>query len=63
MILAANILNLPKNTTQGIRVKTNDLFHANSIGFNLLAQPFLNEDHYYLLLGNRPMEHYFKLSN
>ncbi len=45
--LAANILNLPKNTTQGIRVKTNDLFAANSLGFNLLTQPFLNEDHYY----------------
>ena len=45
--LAANILNLPKNATQGIRVKTNDLFKVNSIGFNLLAQPFLNEDHYY----------------
>ena len=45
--LAANILNLPKNATQGIRVKTNDLFNANSIGFNLLAQPFFNEDHYY----------------
>ena len=45
--LAANILNLPKNATEGIRVKTNDLFKANSIGFNLLAQPFFNEDHYY----------------
>ena len=45
--LAANILNLPTNATQGIRVKTNDLFKVNSIGFNLLAQPFLNEDHYY----------------
>ena len=45
--LAANILNLPKNATQGIRVKTNNLFKVNSIGFNLLAQPFLNEDHYY----------------
>ena len=45
--LAANILNLPKNATQGIRVKTNDLFAANSLGFNLLAQPFLNEDYYY----------------
>ena len=40
-------MNLPKNATQGIRVKTNDLFNANSIGFNLLAQPFFNEDHYY----------------
>ena len=45
--LAANILNLPINTTQGIRVKTADLFAANSLGFNLLTQPFLNEDHYY----------------
>ena len=45
--LAANILNLPINTTQGIRVKTADLFEANSLGFNLLTQPFLNEDHYY----------------
>ena len=45
--LAANILNLPINTTQGIRVKTADLFVANSLGFNLLTQPFLNEDHYY----------------
>ena len=45
--LAANILNLPINATQGIRVKTADLFAANSLGFNLLTQPFLNEDHYY----------------
>ena len=45
--LAANILNLPINATQGIRVKTADLFEANSLGFNLLTQPFLNEDHYY----------------
>ena len=45
--LAANILNLPINSTQGIRVKTADLFEANSLGFNLLTQPFLNEDHYY----------------
>jgi lipoprotein-releasing system permease protein len=45
--LAANILNLPINTTQGIRVKTADLFAATSLGFNLLTQPFLNEDHYY----------------
>jgi len=45
--LVANILNLPINTTQGIRVKTADLFAANSLGFNLLTQPFLNEDHYY----------------
>ncbi len=45
--LAANLLNLPINATQGIRVKTADLFAANSLGFNLLTQPFLNEDHYY----------------
>ena len=45
--LAANILNLPINSTQGIRVKTADLFAANSLGFNFLTQPFLNEDHYY----------------
>ena len=45
--LAANILNLPTNATQGIRVKAADLFAANSLGFNLLTQPFLNEDHYY----------------
>ena len=45
--LAANVLNLPINATQGIRVKTADLFAANSLGFNLLTQPFLNEDHYY----------------
>ena len=45
--LAANILNLPINATQGIRIKTADLYAANSLGFNLLTQPFLNEDHYY----------------
>jgi len=45
--LAANILNLPVNATQGIRVKTNDLFAVNEFGFNLLAQPYLNEEHYY----------------
>ena len=43
----ANILNLPVNATQGIRVKTNDLFAVNEFCFNLLAQPYLNEEHYY----------------
>ena len=45
--LAANILNLPIGSTQGIRVKTNDLFKANSIGFSLLAQPELDNINYY----------------
>lgn len=45
--LAANILNLPVNTTQGIRVKTNDLFAVNTIGFNLMAQPFLDNEQFY----------------
>ncbi len=45
--LAANILNLPNNSTQGIRVRINDLFAANSIGFSLLAEPFLNDGRYY----------------
>jgi lipoprotein-releasing system permease protein len=45
--LAANILNLPIGSTQGIRVKTNDLFKANSIGFSLLAQPELDNSNYY----------------
>ena len=45
--LAANILNLPANTTQGIRVKTNDLFAVNTIGFNLMTQPFLDNEQFY----------------
>ena len=46
--LAANILNLPNNSIQCIRVKTNDLFPANSLGFTLLAEPFLNYDRHYV---------------
>ena len=45
--LAANILNLSINSTQGIRVKIDDLFAVNEVGFNLLAQSFLNKEHYY----------------
>jgi len=45
--LAANILNLPVGSTQGIRVKTDDLFKANSIGFNVLAQLELDNNNYY----------------
>ena len=45
--LAANILNFSGNTTQGIRVKTNDLFSVNSIGFNILTQPTLDQGDYY----------------
>ena len=46
--LAANIINLEPKSTQGIRVKTNDLFAANSIGFQLLTQSiFDNNDYYY----------------
>ena len=45
--LAANILNLPVGSTQGIRVKTNDLFKANSIGFNVLAQLEVDNNNYY----------------
>ena len=45
--LAANILNLPENLTQGIRVKTSDLFEVNSVGFNILSQPSLDQGNYY----------------
>ncbi|MDB2339292.1 lipoprotein-releasing ABC transporter permease subunit [Gammaproteobacteria bacterium] len=45
--LAVNILNLPENATQGIRLKTKDLFAVNEVGFNLLAQSFLTTEDYY----------------
>jgi len=45
--LAANILNLSLNSTQGIRVKIDDLFKVNSVGFNILAQPNLDQDNLY----------------
>ena len=45
--LAANIINLEPKSTQGIRVKTNDLFAANSIGFQLLTQSIFDNNDYY----------------
>ena len=45
--LAANIINIPLKSTQGIRVKTNDLFKVNSIGFNLLSQLNISNENYY----------------
>ena len=46
--LAANILNITTNSTQGIRIKTNDLFKANSIGYDLLeSMNFNNGDNYF----------------
>ena len=46
--LAANLLNLSAEETQGIRIKTNDLFKANSIGSNLLeSKPLINSDYFY----------------
>ena len=45
--LAANIINLEPKSTQGIRVKTNDLFSANSIGFQLLTQSIFDNNDYY----------------
>ena len=46
--LAANLLNLPNDQTQGIRIKTNDLFKANLIGSNLLeSKSLINGDYYF----------------
>ena len=45
--LAANLLNLSSGETQGIRVKTNDLFKANEIGFNLLESNLFADEGYY----------------
>ena len=45
--LAANILNLQPNVTQGIRIKTNNLFAADSIGFDLLTKSFFDDTNYY----------------
>ena len=46
--LAANLLNLSTKETQGIRIKTNDLFKANSIGSNLLeSKPLINSDYFF----------------
>ena len=45
--LAANILNLSTGSTQGIRVKTIDLFQANKIGFKLLDLKIFEDSNYY----------------
>lgn len=45
--LASNLLNLSANETQGIRLKTTDLFKADLIGFSLMKSKALVNDTYY----------------
>jgi lipoprotein-releasing system permease protein len=45
--LAANLLNLKPNQTQGIRIKTSDLFKANEIGYSLLEESLPQNQGFY----------------
>ena len=51
--LAANLLNLSSNETQGIRVKTSDLFEANSIGYSLLETNLPQDEGFYFTSWQR----------
>ena len=51
--LAANLLNLSSQSTQGIRVKTSDLFEANSIGYQLLEEHLPQDEGYYFTSWQR----------
>lgn len=45
--LALNIINAPIGSTQGIRVKTDNLFKVNSIGFEILNSLNSNNENYF----------------
>ena len=51
--LASNLLNLSSESTQGIRVKTTDLFEANSIGYQLLEDYLPQDEGYYFTSWQR----------
>jgi lipoprotein-releasing system permease protein len=51
--LAANLLNLSPNQTQGIRIKTSDLFEANNIGYSLLENNLPTDQGFYFTSWQR----------
>ncbi len=51
--LAANLLSLSKGETQGIRIKTSDLFEANAIGYRLLENFMPQDEGYYFTSWQR----------
>ena len=51
--LAANLLNLLPNQTQGIRIKTSDLFEANNIGYSLLENNLPTDQGFYFTSWQR----------
>ena len=51
--LAVNLLNLSPNQTQGIRIKTLDLFKANEIGYSLLEENLPQDQGYYFTSWQR----------
>jgi len=51
--LAVNLLNLTPNQTQGIRIKTLDLFKANEIGYSLLEKNLPQDQGYYFTSWQR----------
>ena len=51
--LAVNLLNLSPNQTQGIRIKTLDLFKANEIGYSLLEKNLPQDQGYYFTSWQR----------
>ena len=51
--LAANLLNLTPNQTQGIRIKTSDLFKANEIGYSLLEKNLPQDQGFYFTSWQR----------
>ena len=51
--LAANLLNLRPNQTQGIRIKTSDLFKANEIGYSLIEKNLPQDQGFYFTSWQR----------
>ena len=51
--LAANLLSLSTGETQGIRIKTSDLFEANAIGYRLLENFMPQDEGYYFTSWQR----------
>jgi len=51
--LAVNLLNLSPNQTQGIRIKTLDLFKANEIGYSLLEKNLPQDQAFYFTSWQR----------
>jgi len=51
--LASNLLNLSLESTQGVRIKTSDLFEANDIGYRLLDGYVPQDEGYYFTSWQR----------